>query len=78
MKKRIYITPGIIVTPMMTDELMVSIGASREAYGTANESEWSSGSDDEGPQQGTSSKSNKNDLWSDPGTTEPSNMPSLW
>lgn len=63
---------------MMTDELMVSIGASREAYGTANESEWSSGSDDEGPQQGTSSKSNKNDLWSDPGTTEPSNMPSLW
>ena len=76
MKKRIYITPGIIVTPMMTDELMVSIGASRQAYGTANESEWSSRSDDEGPQQGAGSKSFKNDLWSNPGSIEPPK--SLW
>lgn len=76
MKKRIYKTPGIIVTPMMTDELMVSIGASRQAYGTANESEWSSGSDDEGPQQSVSTKSNKNDLWSNPGSFEPPK--SLW
>ena len=78
MKKRIYITPAIIVAPMMTDELMVSIGASRQAYGTDNESEWSSDSDDESPQQSVSTKSNKNDLWSDPGITVESNTLSLW
>ena len=76
MIKRKYICPCISETTMMTGEMMEAIGASRQAYGTANESEWSSGSDDEGPQQGAGSKSFKNDLWSNPGSIEPPK--SLW
>ena len=76
MIKRKYICPCISETTMMTGEMMEAIGASRQAYGTANESEWSSGSDDEGQQQGAGSKSFKNDLWSNPGSIEPPK--SLW
>ena len=74
MKKK-YTCPSTIMLSMMTDEMMVSIGASRQAYGQANESEWSS---DDDVQQQESSSRRKNDLWVDPSETQESKVPSLW
>ena len=75
-KKRIYKCPCVVVLSMMSDEMMVSIGASRQAYGQADENEWISA--DEIQQINNSSKVHQHDLWADPSDAEESKMPSLW